>query len=332
MKRAIGFLLIIVMMMSSVGFAASQPSSWAQEAYYYMNYYDILGKDLATMTKLSHAITREEFAEITVRVYAASKGISVEAIDRNPAFVDTNNAYVERAYELGIVNGVDATHFNPTDNVTREGIATMLTRMMKILNVNTSYTGNPNISDDHLISSWAKDAMYFCRINGILNGVGTDANGRTITAPQDLATREQSIVLCFNIMKKYSWIKQYGDVQGKALNGKIVYDDVSNALESYAKGSNVGLISNPLGAFTAAPDVDKHHYYIYKTALANGMSYPAVISLTDDLKEWYNSTGKSYDSVNGYMDGVIGIYRTNPFNGKQFKILGDGILMIEFMD
>ena len=53
--------------------------------------------------------------------------------------------------------------------------------------------GAQAFADDHLISSWAKDAVYPCRENGIVNGM----NGNNF-APKDPASRAQTCTMVLN--------------------------------------------------------------------------------------------------------------------------------------
>ena len=91
---------------------------------------------------------------------------------------------VQWAAEKGIVSGVDASHFAPEDNLSREQMAVMLYR----------YAGSPAVEADALagysdakqVQPWAKDAMSWAVSNGIITGIGDNQ-----LAPQGEATRAQ---------------------------------------------------------------------------------------------------------------------------------------------
>ena len=54
----------------------------------------------------------------------------------NP-FTDTNDEYVLKAYALGITFGTSETTFTPNAEITREQMATMLTRALNKAGINT---------------------------------------------------------------------------------------------------------------------------------------------------------------------------------------------------
>jgi len=98
-------------------------------------------------------ITREEFAEIVVLLYEKLTGTTVTA-DANP-FTDTTNPEIIKAARLGIVKGVGNNKFAPNSLVTREQIAVMLFRAIKLCapSVNTDTSGVATFTDEGKISS-----------------------------------------------------------------------------------------------------------------------------------------------------------------------------------
>ena len=79
---------------------------------------------------------------------------------------------MKKAYALGITNGVTPTTFDPYTNISREQLATMLTRVYKSLSlprldpaqrraVHPDYTGVTPFADDGYISAYAKPSVYF---------------------------------------------------------------------------------------------------------------------------------------------------------------------------
>lgn len=107
--------------------------------------------------KYKKAITREDFAQLIVGIYAKSNNMDKGSIKtKKTPFKDTTNIDVQRAYSLGIIQGVGKTTFDPNNNITREQIATMLTRFLNIKKIDTSSTNNLNsFTDKSNISNWA---------------------------------------------------------------------------------------------------------------------------------------------------------------------------------
>ncbi len=147
-------------------------------------------------------ITREEFAELIVGLYAKSNNMDKGNIQtkKNP-FKDTTNVDVQRAYSLGIIQGVGKTTFDPNNNITREQIATMLTRFLNIKKIDISSTNNLNsFTDKSDISSWAFDALSYCVDNQIIQGAQNQLQ------PKESTTVEQAITMLDRIASKNNWI------------------------------------------------------------------------------------------------------------------------------
>ena len=101
-----------------------------------------------------------------------------------------------------IVNGYSAEKFGPTDLITREQMAAILYRYAQ--SKGEGFTGSwmflLDFEDAADISSWADEAMHWCVMKGLINGIGSD-----LLDPQGYATREQVAAIlhrfCENIVK-----------------------------------------------------------------------------------------------------------------------------------
>lgn len=206
-------LLIGIMSTTFISFAA--PSNWAKDDYFLLNYEELLSDELADQSKLSRNITREEFAELAIRLYSKASKKDFNLMAKNNPFVDTNNEYVAMAYNAKLVNGTSESKFSPTASITREQLASIVYNELKILGVETSYDTNVTIADKSSVSSWALEAVKFCIDNDIL--LNSDGNN---FRPKSSATREESIATINRVAKKYSWISDV-EVLGKA-NYKLV--------------------------------------------------------------------------------------------------------------
>lgn len=105
--------------------------------------------------------------------------------------VDFNTWYTNAtiwAAECGIVNGYGQGRFGPSDQITREQLATILFRYYDAAGFDTSARASlDGFPDAASVSSWAKEAMSWAVGAGIISGVGT--NNETILKPGGNATR-----------------------------------------------------------------------------------------------------------------------------------------------
>ena len=137
-------------------------------------------------------ITRREFAATCVKLYEKVSGKKGTKASNNP-FTDTNDAEVLKAYNLGITNGTSETTFSPDALITREQMATMMTRALNKSGVNTTIDVNDvsnKFADHNEISTWALDGVYFMSARGVIKGVGENRFN-----VKGNATREQALAI-----------------------------------------------------------------------------------------------------------------------------------------
>ncbi len=185
-------------------------SEWAQKELAEADKLGLIPESLKN-ADLTKSITREEFAEVSVKAYEALTGEKASQVSNNP-FADTKNTEVLKAYALGITAGVSDTKFDPSALLNREQAATMLTRTYKRAtmkdwtletdaNFKLKYEKKNTFADDDMISAWAKDSVYFMNANGIINGVGDNKFAPKNTTPAEEAvgyanaTRAQAIII-----------------------------------------------------------------------------------------------------------------------------------------
>ena len=120
----------------------------------------------------------------------------------NP-FTDTDDPIVVKAYGIGITKGMSDTTFEPDTLITREQMATMLTRALaeakETLNTTVDMSKVTKFADDENISSWAKDSVYFMSSVELIKGVGENKFD-----PKANASREQSLLISVRGAEKYS--------------------------------------------------------------------------------------------------------------------------------
>ena len=169
---------------------------------------DLLGSDY------TRAITRGQFAALAVRFYEQfmetfypGSNSTIVVNHGDDVFADSvGNEAIAKAYNLGILGGYNSAdsrsgvYVGPDDNITREQAATMLARLMAIIDEETGRGFYSNTNFDTTlpfvdsIADWALDsvkAMYYW-------GIMTGTSGTTFSG-QSNYTIEQSIVTLMRI-------------------------------------------------------------------------------------------------------------------------------------
>ena len=169
-------------------------NDWFYEGVKFANQNELFNGTASDTFSPDGAMTRAMLVTVLWRMDGkpAASTLSTAFVDV-PVTTGKNLYYAEAvawAAENGIVNGVDATHFAPEDEVTREQIAAILFRYAEKKGVDTSKRAElASFPDAEKVSGYAKDAMAWAVEGGLVNGI---KNGSVTTlAPQGTATRAQ---------------------------------------------------------------------------------------------------------------------------------------------
>ena len=170
--------------------ATLQTSSWAKTEVEKAHDAQIMPYSpyLVDCTK---GMTREDFAAVTVRLYAAMSGmdsyldLDVET-DHPFTDVDWENRFereIGMAYHLGFVKGSNSagTLFNPKGTLTRQEAAVMLGRVFTKLGGTIPTVSNTAFADDGSVAGWAKSEVAFMSGKDIVKGVGDNKFAPTKT-------------------------------------------------------------------------------------------------------------------------------------------------------
>lgn len=159
----------------------------------------------ADMTK---PITREEFAELAVKLYEKTTGNTATPASPNP-FTDTSNPEILKAFKVGVTTGTSTTIFGPKELTNREQVATMLSRAIRVIAPDADYStvGAPSFTDQKDISSWAIEHVQFMSKLGIIKGTDGKFMPKATTTAQKAAgyattTREMAIAMCVRSFEK----------------------------------------------------------------------------------------------------------------------------------
>lgn len=127
------------------------------------------------------------FADINVGeayVYNNNREILLDVTPFSDVNENIDLGFIERAYHLGIVNGISETEFKPDGEITRQEAAAMLMRVYKIYAQMEKISGEFKFSDDKDIAEWAQEDVYSINSLGIMQGVGENffdpLNGYTV--------------------------------------------------------------------------------------------------------------------------------------------------------
>ena len=165
--------------------------------------------DILSSKDLTKPMTREEFCELSVRLYEKMTGNKINPADSD-TFSDTTNTQILKAYSLGITSGTSASTFDPKTQINREQCAAMLFRTIKLIKPNADYdvSSAKPFPDRNNISAWADDATKYMNKNLIIVG---DSNGNFMPKPSTnaqletgygMAKREETILMVTRTYEK----------------------------------------------------------------------------------------------------------------------------------
>ncbi|MCQ2977382.1 MAG: S-layer homology domain-containing protein [archaeon] len=150
---------------------------------------------------LTNNISRDEFCQIAVKLYEDLSGKKATAVKVNP-FTDTTSQEILKAYNLGITTGTSETTFEPTLEIDRQQMATMMTRAIKAAKIDVTNKNTTKFDDDANIDSWAHDGVYYMNSKGIIKGVGERVGyGSNCFGPKEKSTREQALLIAIRAVE-----------------------------------------------------------------------------------------------------------------------------------
>jgi len=143
-------------------------------------------------------ITREEFAELAVRLYEIYTSLKAEPAPSG-TFSDCTNPEVLKAFKLGIVNGIGNGKFDPKALTNRQQIAAMLNRVIKVIapDADFSTAGAPTFADQKSVASYFLENVKFMSKKGIIKGSDGKFN------PLGTCTREQAVLMAVRSYESY---------------------------------------------------------------------------------------------------------------------------------
>jgi len=167
---------------------AEDMNDWSEEYLNLAVQYKWLNEDEIEFSKAT--ITRLEFIKLVIHLYDTITDKAIETEYENP-FDDTQDIAVSKAYDLGIVLGMEEDRFEPNLEITREQMMVILHRLLDALEIYPITTMEYRIFEDEMaISGWAKNSVQLLSKLGVVNGI---TEGQI--APKQSATLEQAIAM-----------------------------------------------------------------------------------------------------------------------------------------
>jgi len=324
----------------------SNASNWATAEMNKADSYGLIPGSLqgADMTK---PITREEFAELAVKLYEKTTGSVITPASPNP-FIDTTNTEILKAFKLGVTAGISATEFAPKELTNREQVATMLSRTIRVIAPGADFgtAGAPSFSDHKDISSWALDHVLFIARLGIIKGTDGKFMPKATTTSQKASgyattTREMAIAMSVRsfeqidtIMKSKSsseTIPQLTPVPEKPTQPQTKGNPIVGVWET---GSMNGFTYNMITAqFKYNSGIGQRYYFnndgTFSSLIAS--SYGVAISITgkytvtSDTITFINQKSMiSKDAGENWAPGNSPLDQTNyfAFDGEDYLLIG----------
>ena len=236
LKKFIMILLTLTIALSLVVHAdgttindIDQSSSYAKNAILYLAQQGIISGDQNGNFNPQKSVTRVEM----VVLMAKAMNLDTSKTPETATFKDVpvNNwaaRYVEAAYQQGIITGISATEFKPNDKITREQMALIFVRALKILDKDTAIeiVNINTFGDKAKISAWAQREVEVAIEAGLMNGVSSKT-----FEPKTAANKEQSAVVIERLMKNKDAITAIFKTPASEVNAlypaleKLVFND-----------------------------------------------------------------------------------------------------------
>ena len=171
-------------------------NAWYYEAIYKMAQKGYINGVMENRFAPDDRIKREEYIKIIVSAFSLYDDFA------ETDFNDTNSdrwhyKYIASAEKAGIVNGNGTGGFGVGEYITREDMAVILARVIKLKGVDLeNIKGEVQFADNNMISSYAVESVKTMASAGIINGYPDNTFGA-----KENATRAQAAQMVWNLIK-----------------------------------------------------------------------------------------------------------------------------------
>lgn len=232
-KKILALVLIICMTVPEISLEVSaantgivfediSESQWYAEAVRYVYNHELMSGLKNTIFGPSEPVSREMFVTILGRMDKVDQNDFRESSFKDVETGLWYSAYVEWAVQNKIVSGYNEDIFGTNDSITREQMATIITRYLeyKGITLPDAEDAVDGFSDEKYVSSWAKDGLELMRRTGIIKG---NADGRFL--PLNTAVRAEAASVFMRLhalLNDAAWVNVKNNTLPKEEN--IQYD------------------------------------------------------------------------------------------------------------
>ncbi len=171
------------------GFKDVDKSFWAYETINSLVEKGVISGYLDNTFKPNNDITREEFITILAKYLKLDTNAECNFTDVTKS--RWSYSYIAAAYNAGIITGNEMNMFNPDDKITRQDMAVIVARALKL----TGGSSEP-FADEEKISEYARDGVKALKEAGIITGF-VDNTFR----PTNNSTRCEAATVIYKISK-----------------------------------------------------------------------------------------------------------------------------------
>ena len=223
-RRILSLALCLALLCTAIPSAAavgnfSGVANWFEPSLREMQELDLLPASFDGMN-LSENITRGEMCELAVYAFERITGYAIEPWSY-VYFSDTQDEYVVKAFELGIVNGYPDGTFRPDVLLTRQEFFQIIENFCNAAAFrpygSSSYL-DPFV-DGSAVADWAAEAAQICVQYGYVNGKA-NADG-TYLDPTGNTSRQEAMAMFLRAYKSLNEYYYY------ILNATVVVDDTA---------------------------------------------------------------------------------------------------------
>lgn len=177
----------------AVNFTDIGAYDWAKESILFLAQKGVLNGRGNNKFDPGASVTKEEFVKIIIEAFAFNMD------DATVDFADVSKErwsyeYIASAYKMGIITGESDTYFGASTNISRQDMAVILERVLKIAGVENN-SAKSDFSDYKEVSGYAKEAVDMLSGLGIVNGMGDGT-----FAPKQPVTRAQAAKVVYEVL------------------------------------------------------------------------------------------------------------------------------------
>lgn len=207
MKRVLCPLLVCMLLLSTsivavhgakLPFTDVKSRDWYANAVTYVYENNLMSGLSETSFAPESNLTRAMFVTILGRMDGVNTSLYGGSSFSDVPAGQWYSAYVKWASQKGIVSGYTSTYFGANENITREQMATMISRYLNIKGIALSYADDrvDSFSDSNAVSTWARKGVEMMRRTGIIRG---NANG--LFQPKNAANRAEAATVFMKLKK-----------------------------------------------------------------------------------------------------------------------------------